>query len=93
MPEPDAAADEDDDAPTELEIPARLLRAGGLERGSPGYTLAHALGALRDALVGGPRFAPDMVDAHRLHLLIAAIKRSWHERRWLDIPSRDALLD
>jgi predicted dehydrogenase len=81
-----------DDAPQEIEVPARLLRAGGLEPGSPGHTLAHALGALRDAHFGGPPFAPDMTDAHRLHLLIATVKRSWHERRWLDVPGRDALL-
>ena len=76
--------------PRPLEIPPALYRAGGLSPESPGHTIAHALATLHDAWFGGAPFAPDMIDAHRLHLLIASIERSWLERRWLDIPPRES---
>ncbi len=79
-----------DEAPVRMDIPDTLRRAGDLEEGSAGYNIAHALASLRDSWLGGAPFAPDFADAHRLHRLVAAVKRSWAERRWLDVPSRES---
>ena len=77
-----------DDAPEPIEIPRELHRAGDLEVGSAGYNIAHGLARFRDGWLGGEPFAPDFADAHRLHRLLAAVKRSWEEKRWLDVPPR-----
>ena len=71
-----------------LTIPSSLHRAGELSEDSPGYNIAHALASLRDSWLTGIPSAADFADAHRLHRLVATVKRSWSERRWLDVPGR-----
>ncbi|MAZ53233.1 MAG: hypothetical protein CMO31_04360 [Trueperaceae bacterium] len=78
-----------DNAPTQLDIPKELHRAGDLEVGSAGYNIAHGLAHFRDCWLNGKSFAPNFADAHRLHQLVATVKRSWEEKKWLDIPHRE----
>jgi predicted dehydrogenase len=73
----------------ELPIPPKYYRSGELEEVSPGYNIAQALVALRQAWLSGEAFGPSFSDGYRLHRLVETVKRSWETRRWLVVPQDD----
>lgn len=76
-----------DDAPRELERPASLFGLPDLDENSAGYNVGQAFETLREAwLTGGP-FQASFADGYRLHLVIEAIRQSWADREWKQIPA------
>jgi predicted dehydrogenase len=71
--------------PRDLPIPSEFYRAGALSEESAGYNIGQAMVALRQAWLTGTVFRPNFSDGYRLHCLVEAIKRSWAERRWVDL--------
>jgi predicted dehydrogenase len=69
----------------ELEIPANYFLVKDLEVGSAGYNIAQALVKFRQAWLTGEEFHANFQDGYNMHGLLAAIKTSWHERRWVKI--------
>lgn len=71
--------------PRDLQIPPEFYRAGALSEESAGYNIGQAMVGLRQAWINETVFHTNFTDGYRLHCLIADIKRSWAERRWVDL--------
>ena len=75
-------------SPKEMEVlptPNRYYWVPDLEEGSTGYNLGQAMVAMREAWLRGERFPVDFRAGYRMHHLIESIKKSWAERRWIDL--------
>ncbi len=68
-----------------INIPKKFIKINNLSNKSPGYNIAHSLNNYYYSLKNKKTIHPNFYDGYLLHNLIAKIKKSSDEQKWINI--------